>query len=314
MLGRKRPRNSVVISASLVLKRAEWTHLTLYHESKKTLYEMVNSVLGTNRILIPGFHDYQVYFPPNPELQTRLIEACRRPDKEIMVRTGGENSPKVGLNLNTQLAGIPYWVIRDLLRKAECLDQEDVGHLTGLNEGRAAEIFQAMIDDGLLELGDADEYVPTPRGKSLGDGKLMKRIPRTRAENLVADLLERAERINANGDLVYYVKSVALFGSILDPAVGDLGDVDVRLETAERPGIGCTTTASVTRGRESGKDLSFFASLTYGTREVQLALKNGSPYISLHGVDEVDRLGCLTKLVFEAGAVAEAARFYETRS
>jgi hypothetical protein len=85
----------------------------------------------------------------------------------------------------------------------------------------------------------------------------------TLAEDLLDSGFFQELRWRANSDLIHYVKSVALFGRILDPAVTDLGDIDIRLETAERQGIGCSTAASVERGRESGRDLSFIASVIW---------------------------------------------------
>jgi hypothetical protein len=85
-----------------------------------------------------------VYFPPNPDVYSRLAKALRCPDKDVLVRTGGEDSAKQALNFNSGIAGVPYCVIRDLFRSRERLDQDDVHRLLGLPEDRSSHIFQAI--------------------------------------------------------------------------------------------------------------------------------------------------------------------------
>ena len=48
----------------------------------------------------------------------------------------------------------------------------------------------------------------------------------------------------------------------------------------------------------------------YGETEVLALLKGRSPYLSLQPLSEIEKLGCPTKVMFTAGAVAPARATY----
>ncbi len=69
----------------------------------------------------------------------------------------------------------------------------------------------------------------------LGVDKLLKRMTRREAEKLYDSFISEVRRINASPDTLVCITSVALFGSMLDPTQDSYGDIDLHVETRERP-------------------------------------------------------------------------------
>src|SRR5262249_16237396 len=63
----------------------------------------------------------------------------------------------------------------------------------------------------------------TKLGGRLRTASLYPRIPRAKAEQVVAELVERAGAINRNPEMLFYVRKLTVFGSYLTKR-GDLSD------------------------------------------------------------------------------------------
>jgi len=50
---------------------------------------------------------------------------------------------------------------------------------------------------------------------------------RPRAHRLVEDLVDRAQSINADGEMLLWVDELTVFGSYANPDAADIGDIDV---------------------------------------------------------------------------------------
>jgi hypothetical protein len=149
------------------------------------------------------------------------------------------------------------------------------------------------------------------KGQSLAQAKFARRLARDKAATLLVQLVARAEAINANPDLAHVVTELWLYGSLLNETAGEVGDVDIAFALNDRPGIGSRVAASKHRWAASGrKGGSFFQELVYGETEVLALLKGRSPYLSLQPLSEIEKLGCPTKVMFTAGAVAPARVTY----
>ena len=70
----------------------------------------------------------------------------------------------------------------------------------------------------------------TQIGKQSRIVSLNKRFSRAEGEAVVAELVERAKAINARDDLLCGISELRLYGSMLDPKVETVGDVDVAYE------------------------------------------------------------------------------------
>jgi predicted nucleotidyltransferase len=141
-------------------------------------------------------------------------------------------------------------------------------------------------------------YELTHAAVRLVNAKLIKRINRAKAEFYVAELLQRADDINANPDLLYRVKRITAFGSYITDAA-DLGDIDIAVELECKVPPEQIVQANQARARALGrKSLSFSEELSVGQREVDLLLKGRNPYISLIFYDSLQRLNTPTKVIY----------------
>jgi hypothetical protein len=158
---------------------------------------------------------------------------------------------------------------------------------------------QALIDellkDGMIERCKDDDrsmYETTIKGNALAMTDFVPRMNRAKAEKLLSSVLERVAAINARSDLLHWVTEVRVFGSYLKDT-DDLGDLDLAIKLERRPvkkiGSRPWAEACLQMARQSGKTFgSYLDKLAYPDRLVRRMIKNRSPYISLHGTDELD--------------------------
>jgi hypothetical protein len=174
------------------------------------------------------------------------------------------------------------------------------------------DITDALIECGLIEHdGEVPGHVHyklTKHGGQLANLHLIKRIDRKEAEAMIAGFLERVKAVNSNPELLLDVGKVVAFGSFAAGA-DDLGDIDLAIEYRRRPlppGKGWTD-ANIERARaklgRATNNESFF-----GEREVRLLLKARNPYLSLHGIHQLDDLDDgPRRVLFEAGTTRSRA-------
>jgi hypothetical protein len=127
---------------------------------------------------------------------------------------------------------------------------------------------------------------------------MIKRITRAKADLYVAELLQRADDINANPDLLYRVKRITAFGSYITDAA-DLGDIDIAVELEDKVPAGQRSEANRARAAASGrKNLSWNDQVTFGEREVDRLLKGRNPYVSLFSYIDFQRLNTPAKVIY----------------
>jgi hypothetical protein len=159
---------------------------------------------------------------------------------------------------------------------------------------------QALIDqllkDGMVERredSDRPTYKTTRKNNALALTDFVPRMNRAKAEKLLSGVLERVAAINTRADLLHWVTEVRVFGSYLTD-IDDLGDLDLAIKLERRPVEEgrryAWIEACLEMARRSGKTFgSYLDELTYPETLVRRLIKNRSPYISLHGTDELDR-------------------------
>jgi hypothetical protein len=87
-------------------------------------------------------------------------------------------------------------------------------------------LADALVEKGLLEQTGLDEYRVTKLGNRLAPQSLSPRINRAKADQIVADLLDRIGKMNDDATEIYYVSKVLAFGSYIRNT-DDLGDIDL---------------------------------------------------------------------------------------
>jgi hypothetical protein len=206
---------------------------------------------------------------------------------------------------NRTISGAPLIKVRDLLRYMGAGRGGSGRVMTrkGIADRVGFDIACELVRDGLLAVcKDRQDREPWYEGTDaavrLANALMIKRITRAKADHYVAELLQRAEDINANPDLLYRVKRITAFGSYITDAA-DLGDIDIAVELENKVPAGQRSEANRARAAASGrKNLSWNDQLTFGEREVDRPLKNRNPYVSLILYSDFQRLNTPAKVIY----------------
>ena len=186
------------------------------------------------------------------------------------------------------------------IRVAKVLKQPDVV---------AKQLIEQLIEDDYLiltkeKLSDICQYelTETEKGRRFGIANASKPISRQKATKLLNELIERAKSINENGELIYFVESIKVFGSYLSDkeTLGDL-DVGVKLSRKHKPGdFTKHNQKRIALAKANGRQFSNSTEqLHWPHREVMLMLKGKQRGLSLHDEDEDEVFKITeTKLVY----------------
>jgi len=212
------------------------------------------------------------------------------------------------LDKNASIAGQPVKRIRDLLRRmgsAHWSDQAiaDFFHLT---EAQANALTNELVGRGLLEESERrpDDnrrwYELGSQGPRFASARLLQLITRAKAERIVAAFLQRVEEINERQELLERVCEARVFGSYLEGREY-LGDVDIAVRTERKESSGKDwVRESLRRADESGhKFSSYIDRLSYGHTEVMRLLQAGTQYLSLHTIDDLEKVGTQSRILFK---------------
>ncbi|SHL55185.1 hypothetical protein [Bradyrhizobium lablabi] len=196
------------------------------------------------------------------------------------------------------VAGVRLIKVRDFLKlQEESFRAEAIGEFFKVSGNRRQEIEQALLSAGYSSQHKSDKtrYLVTPLGRQLCNAKFVSRISREQAETLVRSFQARVANINERDELTHRVTGVRVFGSYITDRA-DLGDIDFAV--AIEPRRDTHVEESIKRAEQSGKTIrNFLERITFGQTEVRKLLKDGSPYLSLHDFDEVDKLGTPYKVL-----------------
>ena len=137
---------------------------------------------------------------------------------------------------NRTIGGAPLIKVRDLLRYMGAGRGGSGRTMTrkGIAERVGFDVADELVREGLLAVSEKERdgkrcYGLTGASVRLANAKMIKRIDRAKADLYVAELLQRADDINANPDLLYRVKRITAFGGYITDAA-DLGDIDIAVE------------------------------------------------------------------------------------
>jgi hypothetical protein len=122
--------------------------------------------------------------------------------------------------------------------------------LLGVDVNAAAEQLQAFESGGFLvkrlyaprEDGAWDDPGPwwrtTILGSALAQASFARPITRSTAERLLAEATGRVRSYNADATRLLTVTQLVVFGSFLDPAANDFGDLDLGISVVRRESDG----------------------------------------------------------------------------
>lgn len=83
---------------------------------------------------------------------------------------------------------------------------------------------------------------------------------RSKADQLVADLLNRIADVNADEAFPYTVEEAWVFGSYANPMMNEVGDVDLQIQYALRPDVDLEgyNLAAVSTAKQDGRSFSTY--------------------------------------------------------
>jgi hypothetical protein len=132
------------------------------------------------------------------------------------------------------VAGLPAQDVRRFLRSTAgvAILPTTVTRILGLSR-RKAHQFLAELEEVGLVTSVAEYWEATAMGYALGMATAAKPLRRETAEQLLVQIVERADFINQNESLAYRVHRLVLFGSVLK-GVDRPNDVDIGCELRPR--------------------------------------------------------------------------------
>ena len=199
------------------------------------------------------------------------------------------------------VAGVPAAVARDVVRKYRGnprVAEAATEILTAAGYTDVHGVFAQLQTAGYLEVDSVDEdgdtwWQTTIQGNALAMAGFGKPITRTTADRLLAGVLERAKSYNADPTKPLAIARLRVFGSYLDPQIDPLGDVDLELLVARRPGYD-----PFAYGTASGRSFNTFMDhVLWADTEVARHLTNRSAAINITP-ENVDHIGAETRVIY----------------
>lgn len=147
------------------------------------------------------------------------------------------------LQRRATVAGIEPGLARAIARA--CLHDwtrtEYIAHVVKVDLANAERILHQLESDGYVThqtreyAGEPElEWNTTLLGSGLAGASFLKPITRAKAETLLASVLDRAAAYNTDPDKPLWIEKISLFGSLLDEAATDFGDVDLHVVLKDR--------------------------------------------------------------------------------
>jgi predicted nucleotidyltransferase len=135
------------------------------------------------------------------------------------------------------IAGQPALLVRQTLRRLRNqlrwrLEELESTASLKAEEGRA--FLKTLLAEGLVEPTDRGTWTITQAGQTLSSATAAMRVTRATAEKALQEFSRRLERVNREPYFLGKATRVALFGSMLNPEVERVSDVDLAVEIVEK--------------------------------------------------------------------------------
>ncbi|EIM26681.1 hypothetical protein [Microvirga lotononidis] len=214
--------------------------------------------------------------------------------------------------------GVPLLKVRNVLRAWRYGSSEDA-HEIGIRKDVSLDprtvmvLIEELRDRGFI--GPEEQEYGEPRDGLTGKGLALagaggkKRTPKDRARTVLQSLLTASSAVNSREDLPFNVQQIWLFGSMINPAKADVGDIDLVLTTGWKEGFDGHTAAQrmdeiavQMAGPEILNGGGMFR-MFRGTQYVINQLLHGGrkhPLLSLNEMHELRDMACPCQLIFDA--------------
>jgi predicted nucleotidyltransferase len=211
------------------------------------------------------------------------------------------------------IAGYPAMGIRSLLRRSmhRWITVADPVAILGIAEPEGKKLIQELVVLGLLEAmnltGEQPEgWINTFKGNAFAQVSFRPRFHRATAEAALTDFLKRVVTVESEQRFLYRVDTAIVFGSYLSTAAR-IGDIDLGVSISPKATEGqkfsdlclAKTREEIQNGRHFR---DWMSRLIWPQVEVLTFLKNRSPILKIHEVDEIAQLGVTrTRTIYQFG-------------
>jgi predicted nucleotidyltransferase len=137
----------------------------------------------------------------------------------------------------TTIAGLPALQMRLALKRLSFHDQWDANQLetaAGVAAGTGRSVAKALVEAGLANRVGTGFWTITQAGQRMSSATAAQPVTRATAERALNEFLVRVDDVNRREGFLGKVVAVVLFGSMLNPEVDRLSDVDVAVEIAPK--------------------------------------------------------------------------------
>jgi hypothetical protein len=135
------------------------------------------------------------------------------------------------------VAGRPALLVRQTLRHLRTRlpwGLSDLESAASVEAGEGRALIKALLAEGLIEAAGRNAWKVTQAGQTLSSATAAKRVTRATAQRALLQFLGRVEQVNNDPYFLGKVTRVVLFGSMLEPAVERLSDVDLAVGVASK--------------------------------------------------------------------------------
>lgn len=209
------------------------------------------------------------------------------------------------IDKKTLIYGIPIIQIRYFMRRyrtPESFSLQTIMEYFELTNLSGTCLLNELLNSGYAEQTNTNEYKVTVKGNALAQVKFVKRMNKAKADKIFNEFMKRVEDINGDKKYIYRVSKLLLFGSYLNPEADDYGDIDIAYELERKisdEGFSEASQIIIANAIAEGKVFSSIVEeVCYPSDLVLRHLKNRSPYISLHRMEDIETLSVPHKQIY----------------
>lgn len=164
-------------------------------------------------------------------------------------------------------------------------------------------MLNELLNSEYIEQTKPNEYKVTVKGNALAQVKFVNRMNKAKADKIFNGFMKRVAEINEDENCIYRVSRLILFGSYLNPAADDYGDIDIAYELERKINddkrFSEESQRIIANAIADGKVFSsIIEEVCYPSDIVLRYLKNRSPYISLHRVEDIEIISAPHKQIY----------------
>lgn len=210
------------------------------------------------------------------------------------------------IDKKTLICGIPIIKIREFMRRyrtPESFSLQTIMEYFELTAPSGTSLLNELLNSGYAECVNTYKYKVTIKGNSLAQVKFVKRMDKAKADKVFNEFMKRVSEINEDESSIYRVSKLYLFGSYLNPEAEDYGDIDIAYELEHKINDDKKFLEASQRIIDNAKAYgkvfsSFLDEVCYPENLILRYLKNRSPYISLHRMEDIKTLSAPHKQIY----------------